>query len=252
MTPAAKTTAKKAAKKTVAPKKTTAASVLRTAAHVVLEKNLDRTRAFTRIFFAGSTKPGPGQKRGPGKPSEEEKELLRAAVIFSIGALDAYLSEAAAEVLVAQLEAADTVPTTGARTLLKRVAREMDTLALELALTTDRDRRRAVARQALLDHLTSSVSNHGTKAVAATLERMGEARPGGVWDALDLSLSKWPHLATSGRKSAAILDHWTDNRHKVVHEGKAVAVNGDHARELIDFIAALCAEVDRVAVAALP
>ncbi len=223
-----------------------------TSAYLVLDKNLTRTQAFTRIFFAGSTKPTSAMKRGPGKPSDEEKELLRAAVIFSIGALDAYMSEVAAEVLVAQLEDGSDSPTSSARALLRRIAKEVDTLPLELAMTTDATKRRAVVTRALIDHLTSSVSNHGAKAVAATLERMGEPHTGKVWAALDKHLADWPSLATQGRTSAAILDQWTANRHKIVHEGVAVPVNGAHAKELIEFIARLGDEIDRIAIDIMP
>lgn len=229
-----------------------AAAPSTTSAWLVLEKNLNRTRAFTRIFFAGNTKPQPGQKRGPGKPSDEEKELLRAAVVFSIGTLDAYMSEVAAEVLVAQLEDARKTPTPSSRNLLRRVAKEIDTLALELALTADPEQRRDVARRALVEHLTSNVSNHGAKAVSATLERMGEVQPGKVWTSLDAHLSRWPKLATGGRKSAGVLDQWTAHRHSIVHEGKAIAINGEHVNELLDFVASLGEELDAVAVAALP
>lgn len=221
-------------------------------AYLVLLKNLTRTRAFTRIFFAGSTKPTASMKRGPGTPSDEEKELLRAAVIFSIGALDAYLSEVTAEVLVAQLEDAGDPPAPGARALLRRIAKEIDTLPLELAMTRDPSKRRAVVTRALLDHLTSSVSNHGAKAVVATLERIGEPQTGRVWSVLDAQIGDWPTLATQGRKSAAILDQWTAYRHKIVHEGVAVPVKGAQARELIDFIHRLADEVDHVALALKP
>lgn len=218
----------------------------------VLKKNVNRTRSFTRIFFAGSTKPARGDKRGRGKPSNEENELLRAAIVFSIGALDAYLSEVTAEVLIAQIEYASSAPTSDARAILRRVVREDNTLALELALTIDPAKRRTVARQAILDHLTSSVSNHGSKAVANTLSRIGGTGPDKLWGSLNSMLEKWPDLATSGRTAAAILDHWTDQRHRLVHEGRAVPVTGKQIEQLINFIEALGTEVDKEAVGNLP
>lgn len=169
---------------------------------------------------------------------------------FSIGVLDAYLSEVSAEVLVTQLENAH-LPNSSARSMLKRIIKEVDTLALELALTTDPDARRAAARQALLDYLTSSVSNHGARAVAATLDRVGSPDLAALWNAVDARGAKWPHLATAGRRSAAILDHWTGLRHKIVHEGAAPQVTGDQARELIEFVAVLCREIDKRAMSAL-
>lgn len=217
----------------------------------VLEKNLARARAFTSIFFAESTNPKSGMRRRSGAPSMEEKELLRAAVIFSIGALDAYLSEVTAEVLVDQLQKAQIGPTSNARRLLKALIRDMDTLALELALTTDPTKRRVVAQDAVQQHLTSHVSNHGSKAIAATLERMGDEPVSNVWSTIDSQLSSFDKLATAGRRSAAILDYWTTNRHKIVHEGVAVVVSGPQARQLIDFIEALCEAIDAIALKAM-
>ena len=59
-----------------------------TPAYKALVLNLNRARALSRIFDAGSLKPKPGDKRSGGRPSDEERELLRATVIYSIGALD--------------------------------------------------------------------------------------------------------------------------------------------------------------------
>jgi cob(I)alamin adenosyltransferase len=87
--------------------------------------------------------------------------------VFAIGALDAYLSDVAAEVLVAQLERART-PNADARNLLRRILKEIDTLPFELALTTDSDERRRLAQEAISEHLTDRISNHGAKGVAAT------------------------------------------------------------------------------------
>ena len=104
---------------------------------------------------------------------------------------------------------------------------------------------------ALVEHLTSSVSNHGAKAVSATLDRMGVDQPSKLWLKHDGDLANWPALATAGRKSAAILDHWTKNRHAIVHEGVAIPVNGEHATQLINFIEALAKEIDALALAAI-
>lgn len=216
-----------------------------TAAAKVLNKNLDRSRAFTKMFFAAT------QKRGRGQPSQEENELKRAAVIFSIGALDAYLSEVSAEVLITQLERANVCQNGDARQLLRRIAKEIDTLPLELALVTDVQTRRAVARDALLDHLTSSVSNHGSTAIATTLRRIGVEDIRSLWATLDDQRPYWPKLATASRTSAAILDHWTGVRHEIVHRGVAPRVAGQQAEELIEFVATVGKAVDSQAIAAL-
>ncbi|HEV2590782.1 MAG TPA: hypothetical protein VGU02_02715, partial [Gaiellaceae bacterium] len=56
-----------------------------TDARAALARNLTRTRAIQRIFEAGSLKPKASDRRGGGKPSDEERELLRAVVVFAIG-----------------------------------------------------------------------------------------------------------------------------------------------------------------------
>ena len=217
-----------------------------TPAYKALTKNLSRARTFSRIFDAGNLKPKEGDRRGRGKPSGEERDLLRATVIFSIGALDAYLSDVAAYVLVAQLEAARK-PTSDARAVLRRVIKEIDTLPFELALTSDPDERRALATEAITEHLANRVSNHGAKGIAATMERLGARID---WDAIPLPPSS--KLRASPRQSCAeVLDRWTVARHQLVHQGKAVSVGQVQARELIDFVQAIADHVDAEALAAL-
>jgi hypothetical protein len=52
----------------------------KTDAFKVFEVNLDRSRAFLRIF---------DKDRGAGQPTNDEKELLRGSLVFAVGALDA-------------------------------------------------------------------------------------------------------------------------------------------------------------------
>ena len=59
-------------------------------AYKVFEKNLERSRAFLRIFDIDRT---------AGQPSNDEKELLRGAIVFAIGALDSFLHELVLEVV---------------------------------------------------------------------------------------------------------------------------------------------------------
>lgn len=215
-------------------------------ARAALSKNLSRTRALQRIFEAGSLKPKAGDRRGGGKPSNEERELLRAVVVFAIGALDAYLSDVAAEVLVAQLERA-TIPTDEARNLLTRVTKEVPTLAVELALTTDRAQRRAAAQLAISDHLVNRVSHHGPKAVASTMSRLG-AEP----DFAAIDMAPFGPLETPERKGAAnVLQWWTEKRHDLVHRGASIQVNMEQSSALIDFVEALADHVEENAITQL-
>lgn len=208
-----------------------------------LQTNLKRPRALLEMFDAGSLKPEPGDRRGRGKPSWQENELLRAAVIVGIGALDAYLSDVAAEVLLAQLERAST-PTSDARGVLRQVMKEIDTLPIELALLAEPSERREVARTAISDHLANRVSNHGAKGVATTVGRMGKTMD---WAGLDQEVPA--SLIVGGVKATApaVLDEWTKRRHRLVHQSKALKIKGDQARGLVDFVEAIARVVDRTA-----
>lgn len=214
-----------------------------TDAFKALQVNLKRPRALLEMFDAGSLKPTPGARRSRGKPGWQENELLRAAVIVGIGGLDAYLSDVAAEVLIAQLEHASN-PNSDARNVLRRVMNEVDTLALELALLTDPAERRHVAQTAIGDHIANRVSNHGAKGVAATLGRMGQTMD---WSELNKRVP--PSLLVSGVKptAPAVLDEWTERRHKLVHQSKALRIKNDQARGLVDFVEVIARAVDAVA-----
>lgn len=217
-----------------------------TDARKALAKNLKRTRALQLIFEAGSLKPTVGQRRGSGQPSNEERELLRAVVVFAIGALDAYLSDVAAEVLVAQLESA-VLPAEEARNLLSRVTKEVPTLSFELALTTDRAQRRKAAKRAISDHLTTRVSNHGPKGVAETMRRLNTEI-----DFAAINMAQFSKLETSDRKGAAdVLQWWTDKRHDLVHRGTTIQVSMEQSSALIGFVEALADCVEAKAVATL-
>ena len=61
-----------------------------TDAFKVFEANLDRSRAFLRIF---------DKDRSAGQPTNDEKELLRGSLVFAVGALDAYLSDLIMEIV---------------------------------------------------------------------------------------------------------------------------------------------------------
>jgi hypothetical protein len=217
-----------------------------TQARFALTQNTRRARALIRIFNSGKVKPEEGDRRGSGRPTGDEVPLLHAVVIFSIGALDAYLSDVAAEVLVAQLERARP-PDSSSRKVLQAVQREIPTLPFELALTSDEGERREIAQQAITQHLTNVVSNHGAKGVASTLERLGAKVD---WDAI--SLSPTSQLRESSTEScASVLDRWTTVRHKLVHQGGEVVVWAEQAREIIGFVNRIAEHVDQRALAAL-
>lgn len=230
----------------LAPADSSGMTVTLTEARFALIENTKRARALIRIFNSGKVKPEEGDKRGRGRPTGDEVPLRHAVVIFSIGALDAYLSDVAAEVLVDQLSKARN-PDSSASRVLAAVQREIPTLPFELALATDRSKRLEIAQQAITAHLTSNVSNLESKGVVNTLERIGAKVD---WDAISPPATS--RLRESPSEScASVLDRWTRVRHQLVHQGGEVDVAAEQAREIIGFIDRIAEHVDQHALAVL-
>lgn len=172
---------------------------------------------------------------GAGAPTLPLRELPRGSIVFAVGALDAYLSEVSAEVIVGQL-ANLPVPSQG-RELLRRILKDMPTLPLEVALLPDRSARAAQVQQAIVEYFQNHVSQHGAKAVAATIQRIG-GNPDDVWSAL---------VNRSHSQPQQELNKWTEIRHEIVHQGKKPRVWRPHARAFIAFAQDVVSEVDKVA-----
>jgi len=199
----------------------------RSSAHAALTKNLRRANYFLDLHE--------GTQEGPGTPDLKRRELPRGAVVFAVGALDAYLSEVSAEVMLAQFARA-ALPG-GAKDVLRDVLRQSPTLALEAALAGEDIDRHAIVRDAITNHFYNEVSNHGSKAVAAAIQRMG-----GSTQAL------WQRVQGLGEGTpAADLDEWTDKRHAIVHQGQAPVINRDPARRCVTLIVRVGLAIDEVA-----
>ena len=189
----------------------------------VFEKNLVRTRYFTAIHQE--------QQEGAGAPTLQYRELPRAAIVFAVGSLDSYLSE----VIVAQLQTA--LANDNIRSVLKNVQKEIPTLALELSILGTRKERVEKLQDSIADHFHSKVSNHGSKAVSATMTRIG----GAVADI-------WSTLISDGHKTPAnYLDKWTQHRHDIVHKGAKPPIHRPHAENFIDFTEMLVNRIDSFA-----
>ncbi len=206
--------------------------------------NIRRSRALLDMFDAESPNKDDGRV---GKSSWQGRELLRASIIVTIGALDAYLSDVTAEVLVSQLESGRILSEQG-RAALKRLGKDMDTLPLELALLTKQSTRRQVAIAKINHFFDTQVSNLGSKGVAAAVARMGE---GMDWTALDANIPKQAHRSLSKSGGAAsVLDEWTTNRHQLVHQGQPLKIKAIEARGAADFVELVVAHVDTIALKA--
>jgi hypothetical protein len=223
----------------------------RTKALESFDVNIRRPRALLDMFDAGSLKPEAGDRRTVGKPSWQENELLRAAVIVAVGTLDAYLSDVAAEILVAQLQRGWDVRASAeareqGRLVLRRVIKEIDTLPLELALLSDPADRASAAAEAIRHYLDNQVSNHGAKGVAATLGRIGAEID---WQVLDARVPEAARRSTDKQGAAAALDAWTKRRHELVHQGKALKIKAGEARAVTDLVEIIARQVDALAIA---
>ena len=77
-------------------------------------------------------------------------------MVFAVGALDSYLSDVSAEVMIYQCQQDDVTGDT--RTIMRTVSQQLPGLALELAITEDDTDRVDRLRSAIVDHLQTAVS----------------------------------------------------------------------------------------------
>jgi hypothetical protein len=202
-----------------------------TTARSTFDLNALRASYFLDIHEAGHARVG--------APLNPYRELPRGAVVFAVGAVDAYLSEVSAEVLLNQLERE--VATPEARDVLRRVHADLPGLALEVAVLPAHEARVRRVRESITDYFYNRVSNFGSKALAATVTRIG-GRPADLWAA----------LAARGQPNASgNFDRWTEIRHQIVHQGRSPQVRRPEARACIELVRAIVHQVDSDAVRAI-
>lgn len=194
---------------------------------VVCKKNFKRATSFLAIHKVAS-----GPKAGA--PIHAVRELPRAALIYGVGAVDAFLSDFSAEMLVAQLEFAISGAET--REVLKRLQGEFPTAALEIAVLRDQIDRKRRLQEIIAEYFHTKVSHHGSKAVSQSLVRLG-SRPEKFWEGL---LEDWRDKDSPSR----YLDNWTTLRHEIVHQGKAPSVRRPDAMKFLKFGYVLCGTFD--------
>jgi hypothetical protein len=187
--------------------------------------NIERPKAFLRLF----DRPG-GAKRGRGRPSDDEKELLRAVVVFSVAALDAYLHDLVIE----------EVPKRGVHSealaeAMRSIAKEDPALALRVALAEGLNARQDEFRKALEDWL-SAKSFQGPEAVVRTLSLVGQPTKAS-------SLNK-----RIGENWTEQLVAWTTMRHGMVHRAEKPYVPRSHAASCLSLISRIVAAVDDIVI----
>lgn len=161
-----------------------------------------------------------GYQSGVGAPTRPRRELPRGAIVFAVGAIDVYLCEVSAEILIAQVQRAPA--TIAHRDTLTRVQKEVPALALEVALLATQASRLARIHEAIAEYFENQTSQFGAKGVSSTITRLG-GNPADVWSAL---------IQQGHQNPQQYLEHWTTVRHQVVHQGKKPRVRRDNARDL--------------------
>jgi hypothetical protein len=187
----------------------------------VFEKNLERSRAFLRLFDVDRT---------AGQPSNDEKELLRGAIVFAIGALDAFLHELVLEV----------VPKFGGNRqaladALRAIAKDDPGLSLRLALAPDGSSKEDEFRAALDDWLEKK-SFQGVARVSNALTYVG----------VNLTIGDFDQH--TGVNTAERLEHYTKMRHNIVHRGAKPALVRNNAQECVDVISKMGTAINSEAI----
>lgn len=190
----------------------------KTESFTVFEKNVNRSRAFIRVFEGTET------ARKKGRPTSDEVDLLRGALVFSVGALDNFVTE-----LILEL-----VPKFGGsgeamRQPLTEIAKAEPSLALRVAMA------KANAEEefkAALGNWLETKTFHGVKKVMGALTYIG----------VDMDEST---LQSDWKKS---LDEYTDWRHAIVHRGDTRTVKLEQAQQCTDLIEEIGKSINRSAV----
>ena len=178
--------------------------------------NIDRAKALIRIFDRG---------RSRGRPRKEDTQLTRSALVFTIGALDAYLHDLVLEV------AGKFVPESDE---LDRAVKAMDPqdLVQNLARAKTHDQVQERFRRRLDEHFDDA-SFMGVKGLQRALKLVG--CPMGL-DELSVNLGRPKFKQELGR--------YTDQRHRIIHRGENVRVKKEQADDCVDLVWNIVGNVD--------
>jgi hypothetical protein len=193
---------------------------LKTDSFSVFEKNVKRSRAFIRVFEGTET------ARKQGRPTSDEVDLLRGALVFSVGALDNFVTE-----LILELVPKFGGSSEAMRQPLTEIAKAEPSLALRVAMAATKDNGEQEFKTALGNWLETKTF-HGVKKVMGALTYIGVA--------MDEST-----VPTDWKKS---LDDYTDWRHAIVHRGDTSTVKLEQAQECTDLIEEIGKSINRAAV----
>jgi hypothetical protein len=185
----------------------------------VFDLNVKRSRAFIRVFDGTET------SRKQGRPTNDEVELLRGALVFAVGALDNFITE-----LILEL-----VPKFGCsgeamKQPLTEIAKADPSLSLRVALAGTGNPEDEF-RNALSNWLETK-SFHGVEKILVALGYIGVT--------IDEST-----LPTTWKQS---LNDFTERRHQIVHRGDKSVVKREQAQECTDLVEAIGKAINKAAV----
>jgi hypothetical protein len=175
-----------------------------------LRKNLNRGDTLLEKFF---DRPG-GKARSVGQPKSHEQELLRAVLVLTVGALDAFLSELLIELLPGLARVSPEAA------VFDRIARENPGLVLRAMYLGGIDEALAEAIEAHFQAKTM----HGAKAVRQ------------VSDWCVLGHNDAAYNTAKFKTALQSLDDWTDKRHRIVHTGELVKMKRTDASDVIALV----------------
>lgn len=192
---------------------------IKTDSFSVFTKNVSRSRAFIRVFEGAET------ARKKGRPSSDEVELLRGALVFSVGALDNFVTE-----LILELVPKFGGDSEAMRVPLNEIAKAEPSLALRVAMSTKANAQEEF--KTALGNWLETKSFHGVQKIMGALTYIGVA--------MDEST-----LASDWKKS---LNDYTDWRHAIVHRGDTNTVKLEQAQQCTDLIEEIGKSINREAV----
>jgi hypothetical protein len=186
-------------------------------------QNLARAKTLVSFFDSDA--------QGRDRPNKRARELLRSAIVFTVGALDAYLRD-----LVLELVPKYGPPSPSLSDAFKAIVKDDPGIALRVALSSEAERLNEFRRA--LDKWLSDKSFHGPQKVQQALDYIGCKIS---WDDFDTALSI--------KKSASLLEVITKKRHDIVHRVDELPITRDETVEAIDLIRNLVLIIDRNACA---
>jgi hypothetical protein len=166
--------------------------------------------------------------RGRSGATAAASELLRSAVVFAVGALDAYLHDLILEIVPRHTS----TPSPAMQDGLREIAKKDPSLALRVALAdSDRGRREEFYRA--LDDWLANQSFQGPEKVVKALECLG----------CKMNWKEFSHIV--GLPAADELRRITQRRHDIVHRIEDDVITRDDAQSATDLVEKLAVYIDK-------